>query len=444
MKQKLLFAAAAVCFIRALPVSAESRMFHVTLHAEGFVKDERAETYVDVLDAQDGEVISFPLQSDTAEFSLERNREYVISISDPPYGMMPDREIWIAEEETLHDHTETIQLNPFSAAVYQYIADTDLFAEGGKLEIRDEADELFCSFVPRADGKVMETVRNEEGEEEEKEVLFPAGASFVIVQSEKAEGYEPGSRKAISIPAFMKEIKEPLKFTYFLKEEPDYEYPAPPPSEWRSDLIVPSDPPASDEKEEKEKEEETETSEKDTAESLGEKPDVSAVIMQYLGLTEEPESSFFEEEEEEAPSRKWKAGFYIRMTDGQKNAITGASIAVYDAEGHQVDAWVTDGRDHLVQNERIEKGKTYTVHLLKAAKGYAGSSVDIEHTAISVAGPDYPVIEMTDRLKAAPAVQSEVKKMKKAADGLVFFAFGALIAAAAGIVLAYRRLRHSA
>ena len=55
--------------------------------------------------------------------------------------------------------------------------------------------------------------------------------------------------------------------------------------------------------------------------------------------------------------------------DEKGNPLSGATLRLLDADGKQIDEWVTDGNSHEV-NGILSIGKTYTLHEVSAPKGY--------------------------------------------------------------------------
>lgn len=60
----------------------------------------------------------------------------------------------------------------------------------------------------------------------------------------------------------------------------------------------------------------------------------------------------------------------LKLDADTNEYVVGATMVVYDADKNVIDQWVTDGTYHKIDKTKLEAGKTYTVHELKAPEGY--------------------------------------------------------------------------
>ena len=397
------------------------------LTVEGIEEDTEEFPVIRLTDLDSGVVTQIPMTKAYEDLSLQKGNEYAVSLSDVPAGLMPDREVFLYFSETMADSEKVITLRPFEIKIFQRIEGTEIFAPGGKLELRDEKDEPLCEFVPDPEGKMLD----EEGEE----ILLQAGKDYVLSQKETAPDFEAGGDMLVAIPEYMEETDEPIEITYSLTVPPVYIEPVTPiDGEWAGDLIIPKAPEEPFETKAVEKKEKTETLKEEKKEEIRNVSwSAPSYVTHSIGTAKEPEKK------EAAAMANKKTGFLIRMTDGQHQYLSGASLAVYDSQGNPVDAWISASEDHLVSGDKVSEGETDTIRLIKAAEGYAADTLDIEHTALSLADGRYPVIEMSDHPKAEVKEVTETQKIKKTADWLVIAS--AVIAALAIGALIWTALR---
>ena len=374
--------------------SSDTSILEITLEADE--ECDLCETEISVHDLKEGTETLFPVNEKTAEIELKKGNEYLIHAENIPDGWIVNEEILITKQQSRTDSKRTITIHPFEVRIFQYVRETKLFAEGGVLELKDESDEVLVEFVPDEEG----FVRNEEDEL----FAFPSSRSLILSQKEPVEGFEEGADLLITFPDVMKEEDGPFEIEYYLDEagsiddvtEPEgpvpyYEFWHIPPREPEEPLIT----------EELTEEEETE------AEVLSVSEEESGPVLTSFVIPE-----IYLPAEEKKPSAKietkvQKCGFIVRLVNEEGNYVSGALISVFDVSGSIVDSWRTGNEDHLVQNEKIKADQTYRIHLSEAAEGYAAAVPDIEHTAVSRTDQNYPLIELSDRLKKQSAQAAE-------------------------------------
>lgn len=368
-----------------------------------------ADTVLRIFDLCDGRVYEQKLEEEKAAVKIRRGGEYILALKNTPPGLMPKEEILITEQHSRKALERTFTLRPFEVRIHQYIDNTDLFAEGGILELRDEGDETVFEFEPDEEGYV----KDEEG----NEFLFTAGGTYVLSSKETPEGYEDTGDVLLLIPEYMEE-DEPLEFEFFLKESDGTEQSVSPYVLPQGEYIhVPSvihTPETADEIMEQ-------TEEAETVEEI-----LPVQTLPYV--TQQPfviPSVYLNEPEEKKESRKIESGiertgFIVRLLDENNEYLKGAKLAVYDQNRRVVDEWETGSEDHLVSGTQIRASETYTVHMISPAAGYSASVVDIQHTATAVRNENYPLIELNDRpKKAAPKPEQKTETVKKTANKAV-------------------------
>lgn len=394
------------------PAAENHTNVNLSVHVKGLAETD-SEMILNIMDLNTGSLITETETDHSFQAEIERGGEYLLTLKNCPAGYIPFEEVLIRSEDTCHDLKQEMEVHPFEVRILQQIRNTDLFAEGGKLELLDESDEPVFEFEPDEEGLVKDG--------EDREFAFEAGHSYILSQKEPAEGYEPGGDILMMIPEFMEESDEPLKFDYFLDETPEtetvsvYE-----PQTWYSfyrEPVTPLSTPVKAEVKTEEKKEEIIEVQNEVIPASFSIPEI------YLPEKQEPVSRKIE-------SRTERAGFRVRLMNEQKEYLSGAQIAVYDRNGKVIDEWISSHEDHLVQNDQIKEREVYTVRLLKAAEGYSASVPDLEHIAVNCINGNYPVIEIIDRLKKEPAPVTKQQKITKAADYAV-----AASAGAAGLIL---------
>ena len=380
----------------------------------------QSDTSLRMIDLCDGSVYEEKVSEEPLSLNIEKGGEYILSLKNCPPGYMPSEEILITKAQSRQPLEKVFELRPFEVRIYQYVDNTDLFAQGGVLELRDESDETVFEFEPDEEGFVKDGEGNE--------FAFEAGRTYVLSQKETAEGYEDTGDLLLLIPEFMEEDK-PLEFTFFLKETDGQSQPYIPSALSLNEYIrVPSviHQPEWTEETAEEAEVFEEAEEVQPAEIVSYVPSQPFVIPEiYLPRPEEKKES------RKIESNIERTGFIVRLFNEKHEYLKGAKIAVYDQNQNLVDEWLTENEDHLVSGDRIKASETYTVHLAKEAEGYAGSVVDIQHTASVLRDENYPLIELVDRPKKAAALPAEkTETVKKAVN----WAAGASAAAAAAIL----------
>lgn len=392
----------------------------LSVHISGLPAD--GEAVLKITDLSEGKADEVKLSGDYFQAEVRQGDKYLLSLTDCPAGFMPEAEILITSTESMKDLQKTISVHPFAVRIYQYIRHTDLFAKGGKLELRDESDEVLLEFEPDEDGLVQD--------EERKEFLFAAGHSYILSQKETAEGCEAGSECLIRIPEFHEADTEPLKFEYFLDEIHDASYPVYDPEPYyeyvREPLIQTVETEPVSEKTEPEK----------AAETEAEPMIMPAFYIPEIYLpAEEPKHTAKIEKKAE---RAW---FRVRLINEKRQYLAGAEIAVYDAKGNAVETWHSENEDHLVSSDKLRAGETYTVHLITPASGYSASVPDIEHIAVNRTDENWPLIEIIDRPKKEHAVKTETQKTEHKSHGALYASIGAGIGIAGliGAVLFFSR-----
>ncbi|MBR3349032.1 MAG: hypothetical protein IKG55_03015 [Solobacterium sp.] len=402
------------------PLSPQSRNT-VSLHVDVRGCDlSQADTAVSLIDLDDGSVREEKVKEGAISLDIEKGGEYILSLKNCPAGFMPEEEILITKAQSQRPLEKVFTLKPFEVRIYQYVDDTDLFAPGGKLELRDESDETVFEFEPDEEG----FIKDEEG----NEFAFEAGRSYVLSQKDTAQGYEDTGDLLLLIPEFMEEDK-PLEFSFFLKETDGLNQPYIAPALSENEYIrVPSviHQPQLIEETAEEAEIPQELEEIQPAETVSYSASQPFVIPEiYLPRPEEKKES------RKIESNIGRTGFIVRLFNEKHEYLKGAKIAVYDQNQNLVDEWLTENEDHLVNGDKIKASETYTVHLAKEAEGYAGSVVDIQHTASVIHDENYPLIELIDRPEKAAALPTEkTETVKKAVN----WAAGASAAAAAAIL----------
>ena len=392
------------CQLGVLPLYQSSGHVCLKLRIEG--PEENPLPSVRVINLTDSTKSEVVPEESTQEIELEKGDEYLISLCDVPAGWMPSREIWLPAEMTRKDLEETIALNPFEIRIFQHVQEMEVFAGGGVLELRNEQDEAVFEFEPDPQG----LVKDENGEQ----VLLQAGQAYLLVQKEEAPGYQPPADVLIEIPAFMEKPDRPLEFFLPLAETEGYVFEDNGQDSGYWPIHLPAAPLTADEDDFPEEEDGSIETEVQAEAQI---PVYSAPAVYVTHTISQPEKKA-----PAAPSGKNKTGFRVRLSSPDHRYLAGASLAVCDSRGNPIDAWISAEEDHLVAGDKVAEGETYTVKILKPAKGYAEDPVAVEHTAVRITDEEYPLIELTGKPKAAPARTEGTGKIKKTADGLVIAA----------------------
>lgn len=66
-----------------------------------------------------------------------------------------------------------------------------------------------------------------------------------------------------------------------------------------------------------------------------------------------------------------------------QEAVVGAVMQIKDSSGAVIDEWETDGTEHIIPKEKLQVGKTYSVHEESAPKGYYVMAKDITFSVTS-------------------------------------------------------------
>ena len=109
------------------------------LTVEGIEEDTEEFPVIRLADLDSGVVTQIPMTKAYEDLSLQKGNEYAVSLSDVPAGLMPDREVFLYFSETMADSEKVITLRPFEIKIFQRIEGTEIFAPGGKLELRHHA-----------------------------------------------------------------------------------------------------------------------------------------------------------------------------------------------------------------------------------------------------------------------------------------------------------------